>query len=57
MHQLLTIGRGSVRLMASTTLHLTGLLVASPPLALMYQDEIQDLLLCDLKESPVEVSL
>ena len=53
--QLLGPGRRSPRILALTALHLSGLFLACPPVALLYQTEIQQLLLCDLKDSPSEV--
>ena len=55
IHQLLAAGQRSMRLMALVALHLAALFMTCPPVALLYQDEMQRLLLCGVTDSSLQV--
>lgn len=51
MNEMLGAGQRSPRLLALTALHLAPLFLACPPVALLYQAQIKDLLLTDVKDT------
>lgn len=52
---LLNAGQRSARLLALAALHLAGLFVQCPPVALLYLPEIQELLVSDVGHAPSQV--
>ena len=55
MREVLAVGQGSPRLLALTALHLAALFAACPPVALLYLQEIQQLLVCEVRDTSSEV--
>lgn len=55
LHQLLEVGQRSARLLALAALHMAGLFVQCPPLALLYLPVIQQLLISDVRDASSQV--
>lgn len=55
VHQVLAAGQQSARLLALAALHLAGLFAQCPPVALRYLPHIQELLVCDVRDTSLEV--
>ena len=56
VQQLLKAGQRSARLLTLAALHLAGLFVQCPPVALLYLPEIQELLVSDVRHAPSQVT-
>lgn len=55
VHEVLAVGQGSPRLLALTALHLAALFAACPPVALLYLPQVQQLLVCDVRDMSPQV--
>lgn len=55
VQQALTAGQQSAQLLGLVALHLAGLLVQCPPVALLYLADIQKLLVCDVRDISLKV--